>query len=183
MRVVREASERRVAPGTPIHSLKKRIRRPGDEQAPAPVQQDGEKADHVAQKSESTGATSARRKAGFDAVQNLRAHPKVKTCSTTASTHVNGFRRAVDTARMKEVSEFLKSQVNEANLLLEVGHSLPWRILVPLQGMFFNDRKLYILVVLASSYGKRTSGNRNGFVDPVDSKLNQRRSSFFKAPR
>lgn len=125
MRVVREASERRVAPGTPIHSLKKRIRRPGDEKAPAPLQQDGEKAKNVAQKSESTGATTARRKAGSDAVQNLRAHPKGKPISTTVSTHVNGNRRPVDTARMKEVSEFLKSQVSEANLLLEVGYSFP----------------------------------------------------------
>ena len=126
MRVVREASERRVAPGTPIHSLKKRLKRPGGEKGPAPAKRDKNVSDNVADKSGSrTAAASATTKAttrgvGSCAVPSARAHAKGMAVSSKVSGHAIGIRRGMDTARTKEVSEFLKSQISEANLLLEV---------------------------------------------------------------
>lgn len=110
--IVQEASERRVAPGTPIHSLRKRLKRTEPAKRPASPKQhkpvvagpagpgDGAPASHLTARAQAKGkAAVAARVPG----------------------HVNGISRSLDAARTKEVSDYLKSQISEANMLLEVG--------------------------------------------------------------
>lgn len=112
-RRVREASERRVAPGTPIHSLKKRLKRTSDAHQPAPA---------PATSAAAVAATAAAAPAGASAViPTARAQGKAKAAAAArVPGHVNGVRRSLDAARTKEVSDYLKSQISEANMLMEV---------------------------------------------------------------
>jgi len=118
-RRVREASERRVAPGTPIHSLKKRLKRGtgiGSSEAaikPAPIPS--------AQAAAATSATAAAPAGASATVPTARAQAKAKAAAAArVPVHVNGLSRSLDAARTKEVSDYLKSQISEANMLLEV---------------------------------------------------------------
>lgn len=109
-RIVHEASERRVAPGTPIHSLKKRLRRTQAAETRAPAQHNSVP---VAAKSAAGGCSAAN--------QTARAQAKGKAAAAArVPGHVNGVSRSLDAARTKEVSDYLKSQISEANMLLEV---------------------------------------------------------------
>ncbi|CAN0171474.1 unnamed protein product [Pylaiella littoralis] len=106
-RSVREAGERRVAPGTPIHSLKKRLKRTAEANKPAPT---------------ATAATAAATTAGGSGlVPTARAQAKAKAAAAArVPGHVNALTRSLDSARTKEVSDYLKSQISEANMLLEI---------------------------------------------------------------
>lgn len=106
-RSIQQASERRVQPGTPIHSLKKRLKRTavaaGAASKPAPVP--------------SAPAAGG----GASAIPTARAQGKAKAAAAArVPGHVNGVSRSLDSARTKEVSDYLKSQISEANMLLEV---------------------------------------------------------------
>lgn len=105
-RSIQQASERRVQPGTPIHSLKKRLKRTAVAAAaakPAPVP--------------SAPAAGG----GASVIPTARAQGKAKAAAAArVPGHVNGVSRSLDSARTKEVSDYLKSQISEANMLLEV---------------------------------------------------------------
>ena len=54
-------------------------------------------------------------------VPTARAQAKAKAAAAArVPVHVNGVSRSLDAARTKEVSDYLKSQISEANMLLEV---------------------------------------------------------------
>eukprot|EP00752_Nemacystus_decipiens_P010283 g9163.t1 len=118
-RRVREASERRVAPGTPIHSLKKRLKRTGASQAAKPAPAPFAAA---AGSAAATTATAGAASSGASAViPTARAQAKAKAAAAArVPGHVNGVRRSLDAARTKEVSDYLKSQISEANMLMEI---------------------------------------------------------------
>ncbi|CBJ27846.1 expressed unknown protein [Ectocarpus siliculosus] len=109
-RSIQQASERRVQPGTPIHSLKKRLKRTAvaaaaaaDKPAPAP------------------SAPAAAAGGGASVIPTARAQGKAKAAAAArVPGHVNGVSRSLDSARTKEVSDYLKSQISEANMLLEI---------------------------------------------------------------
>ncbi|CAM9361323.1 unnamed protein product [Ectocarpus fasciculatus] len=108
-RSIQQASERRVQPGTPIHSLKKRLKRTAvaagaaAASKPAPVP--------------SAPAAGG----GASAIPTARAQGKAKAAAAArVPGHVNGVSRSLDSARTKEVSDYLKSQISEANMLLEI---------------------------------------------------------------
>ena len=104
---MREASERRVAPGTPIHSLKKRLKRTSEAHKPAPAA--------------SAASAAAPAGAAGGVIPTARAQAKAKAAAAArVPGHVNGVRRSLDAARTKEVSDYLKSQISEANMLMEV---------------------------------------------------------------
>lgn len=105
---MREASERRVAPGTPIHSLKKRLKRTSEAHKPAPAA-----AAATAMATAPAGAS--------DVMPTARAQAKAKAAAAArVPGHVNAVSRSLDAARTKEVSDYLKSQISEANMLMEV---------------------------------------------------------------
>lgn len=109
---MQEASERRVAPGTPIHSLQKRLKRTEPAKRPASPKQ---------LKSVVAGPAGAGDGAS---ASHLTARAQAKGKAAVAARvpgHVNGINRSLDAARTKEVSDYLKSQISEANMLLEVG--------------------------------------------------------------
>lgn len=115
-RIVKEASERRVAPGTPIHSLQKRLKRT------KPAKKSASPKQHKPVPAGPSGAAE-----GVPA-SHLTARGQAKGKAAVAARvpgHVNGICRSLDAARTKEVSDYLKSQISEANMLLEVGH-LPY---------------------------------------------------------
>lgn len=120
-RSIHEASERRVQPGTPIHSLKKRLKRTAVAAKPAPTAPvEGAAASAAAVAATSTVAVGAARGASA-AVPTARAQGKAKAAAAArVPGHVNGVSRSLDSARTKEVSDYLKSQISEANMLLEV---------------------------------------------------------------
>ncbi|CAM9545476.1 unnamed protein product [Ectocarpus sp. 12 AP-2014] len=108
-RSIQQASERRVQPGTPIHSLKKRLKRTAIAAAaaakPAPV----------------PSAPAAAAGGGTSVIPTARAQGKAKAAAAArVPAHVNGVSRSLDSARTKEVSDYLKSQISEANMLLEI---------------------------------------------------------------
>ncbi|CAM9426291.1 unnamed protein product [Ectocarpus sp. 12 AP-2014] len=108
-RSIQQASERRVQPGTPIHSLKKRLKRTAVAAAaavkPAPV----------------PSAPAAAAGGGGSVIPTARAQGKAKAAAAArVPGHVNGVSRSLDSARTKEVSDYLKSQISEANMLLEI---------------------------------------------------------------
>lgn len=94
-RIVKEASERRVAPGTPIHALKKRLRRT------------------------ETAENERPKVAAYRPTARAQAKGKAAVAGRGGG-RINGVSRSLDTARTKEVSDYLKSQISEANMLLEV---------------------------------------------------------------
>ncbi|CAM9445314.1 unnamed protein product [Ectocarpus sp. 4 AP-2014] len=108
-RSIQQASERRVQPGTPIHSLKKRLKRTAVAAAaaakPAPV----------------PSAPAVAAAGGASVIPTARAQGKAKAAAAArVPGHVNGVSRSLDSARTKEVSDYLKSQISEANMLLEI---------------------------------------------------------------
>ncbi|CAB1119341.1 unnamed protein product [Ectocarpus sp. CCAP 1310/34] len=108
-RSIQQASERRVQPGTPIHSLKKRLKRTAVAAAaavkPAPVR----------------SAPAAAAGGGGSVIPTARAQGKAKAAAAArVPGHMNGVSRSLDSARTKEVSDYLKSQISEANMLLEI---------------------------------------------------------------
>lgn len=112
---MQEASERRVAPGTPIHSLQKRLKRTEPANRPASPKQ---------HKPVVAGPPGA---GGGASASQLTARAQAKGKAAVAARvpgHVNGVSRSLDAARTKEVSDYLKSQISEANMLLEVRHLL-----------------------------------------------------------
>lgn len=111
---MREASERRVAPGTPIHSLKKRLKRTSESEAHKPAPAPSAAA--------AAAAATAAAPAGASAVlPTARAQAKAKAAAAArVPGHANGVSRSLDAARTKEASDYLKSQICEANMLLEV---------------------------------------------------------------
>lgn len=55
--------------------------------------------------------------------QQAKAKAKAKAAAAARvreRVHVDGVSRSLDAARTKEVSDYLKSQISEANMLLEV---------------------------------------------------------------
>lgn len=126
--MVREASERRVAPGTPINMLKKRIKRAAAAAAAAAAgvpaqstaggQHGGSFRPTVGAKATVAATGGGRTQVGGGTVyvsKGLSRAARTKHGNVGgASSHI------LDAARMKKVSEYLKSQISEANMLLEV---------------------------------------------------------------
>lgn len=132
-RSVREASERRVAPGTPIHSLKKRLKRGTGTSAGAGTGTSEELAANkpahapsaLTQAAAAASATAVAPVGASAVMPTARAQAKAKTAAAArVPVHVNGVSRSLDAARTKEVSDYLKSQISEANMLLEVSLDL-----------------------------------------------------------
>lgn len=118
---MREASERRVAPGTPINMLKKRLRRAEPPAAAAPAMMALNPPAQVAEVARnSTAGGAGTGVPGASSRSNLTARAQGKGKARAPSGHCDGVSRSLDEARMKHVSEYLKSQISEANMLLEV---------------------------------------------------------------
>lgn len=129
-RRIHEASERRVQPGTPIHSLKKRLKRTAGAAKPAPTAQAEPRASSsvpeaaAAAAAATSKATTGGTQGTSALIPTARAQGKAKAAAAArVPGHVNGVSRSLDSARTKEVSDYLKSQISEANMLLEVRRS------------------------------------------------------------
>ncbi|CAN0146428.1 unnamed protein product, partial [Hapterophycus canaliculatus] len=128
-RSIHEASERRVQPGTPIHSLKKRLKRTAVAVKPAP-RAPGQAGVEASEGGGGGGGTavaatskvmSGTARAVSASIPTARAQGKAKAAAAArVPGHVNGVSRSLDSARTKEVSDYLKSQISEANMLLEI---------------------------------------------------------------
>lgn len=115
-RIVQEASERRVAPGTPIHALKKRLSRTETSEQEKPKAADPR-----------AGRAGGECLAAYR--PTARAHAKGKAAGAgRGGGRMDGISRSLDTARTKEVSDYLKSQISEANMLLEVCGAVQSRV-------------------------------------------------------
>eukprot|EP00903_Cladosiphon_okamuranus_P010327 g9770.t1 len=119
-RRVREASERRVAPGTPIHTLKKRLKRTSEAQKPAPDPSATAAAAAAAAAATAAAAKGAAPAGAPGVTARAQAKAKAAAAARVRAGHVNGVSRSLDAARTKEVSDYLKSQISEANMLMEI---------------------------------------------------------------
>lgn len=97
---MREASELRVAPGTPLNMLKKRLKRMAVKAGPDAL---------PANKHTAVGGQAAKGK-------TIASRGR----SSSGDGYRDGVGRSLDAARMKQVSDYLKSQISEAHMLLEV---------------------------------------------------------------
>lgn len=115
--VVREASERRVAPGTPINMLKKRIKRAKASSSSTSVNQAKLEPDN-SRRPNFKGAAGKGQCGGAVAVHG---HQGLGRAARMKQGHARpALNLSLDAARMKQVSDYLKSQIGEAHMLLEV---------------------------------------------------------------
>lgn len=114
--VVREASERRVAPGTPINMLKKRIKR-----AKAASSTSVNQAKVEPNNSRRANDKGAAAKGQGGGAVTVHAHPGLGRAARMKQGPARpALSLSLDAAKMKQVSDYLKSQIGEAHMLLEV---------------------------------------------------------------
>ncbi|CAM9369167.1 unnamed protein product [Sphacelaria rigidula] len=114
--VVREASERRVAPGTPINMLKKRIKR-----AKAASSTSVNQAKVEPNNSRRANDKGAAAKGQGGGAVTVHAHPGLGRAARMKQGPARpALSLSLDAAKMKQVSDYLKSQIGEAHMLLEI---------------------------------------------------------------
>lgn len=124
----REAGERRVAPGTPINVLRKKLKRvaPGAAAAGSAAQPalGNQKATLVCT-AINPGPKNASARAPCAKVQDVEALSKTRARAEREHGHIHSSKANLRSeARMGLVSDHLRRQISEAQMLMEVGHVL-----------------------------------------------------------